>query len=226
MRLLLVLGIVLGACSFTAGDNFHPGDGSSGDDAIDAAIDAIPIDAARPITLSETTSDDPSSGKSVFCNNGQLMRDNTWYREFRPSDHNVTTTFHLTSVHYSSELARGLPSVTISVYRYSGTLGAATIDVTALTGLAATTQGIPDSESPQDLDTAIAADIPGGASFVIGIASTDVQTGTGTLLTAFHLGANAAGETAPSYYASGACGTNMPTAQGGADFIIDATGVF
>jgi len=206
-----------------AGCGFAPTDSGAGPDApaIDArAIDApaasdapgipdAPADAAAEL-LAENTSLAPATGDAVYCHGTQLSRDNHWYRAFRLSDYGVAGTFHVADARVPSERCRGA-AVTVSIYEYAGAWGATSLDVSTLALVATATATPPDSDAPQALVKAIAADVTG--TFVVEVAAVDTQTSTGTQLTYFHLGANQAGQTAPNYYRSAACGVDPPAGQ-------------
>jgi len=224
-RRALVL-IALAACRFhapgdsidAAGDDDAPGGG-------DAAIDAPP-DAPRELVLREGASSDVAAGHAVFCHGAQLERDNAWLRAFRPADFGATGTYRAAEVRFGAEQSRGAV-VTATLYAYDGATGGSQLDLARLTPLATNLATIPDSDNPRaGLSIAVAASIAATDVVVAEIAATDAQNAQMIPITYFHLGANIAGQTAPSYYRSSACGIATPSAQGGADFVIEIGGTY
>ncbi len=220
MRILLLC--LLTACSFhspSSGD-----DDTIPDAAGEAAIDAAP-DAPRPIELTQATSMTVAAGNAIFCHGAQLTRDNAWYRAFKLADYGIGSVFNAESVHFAAEQARGAV-VTATIYAYEGTTGGTSIDTGQLTLLAANAASVPDSDSPQaGLTIAIPHQV-NALAVVVEISATDTQNSAGIPITYFHLGANTAGQSGPSYYQSSACGIAMPSAQGGADFVLSVAGTY
>lgn len=225
---IVCLFVFLGACSFHAGDNATSDDDGMPDASSDGTgtIDTGP-DAPRVIVLSETTSDVPKIGKSVFCHNGSGMtHDNGWYRGFAMTDFpEVSGTFHVSAVHFASEATLNA-TPTATVYSYTGAIGGSTLDPAMMTPIATLVAPVPDSATPQALTFAMTADITAGTSFVVGVAATDIENGQGIPISEFHLAGNDAGQTKPSFYSSSACGIAQPAAQGGSDFIISVEGTY
>lgn len=197
-RLLMVLAIAASGCTYDPPVGLEP-DG--------------PGPAPDTIVLSQNLSPVPASGDGVFCNDAALGRDNAWYRRFVAGDFGITdAAFSITSVHFTAELALGSPRVTVEIYDYAGTANEPTLSALAVR-MATATLVAPDSDIPQDLVVPIAATVSAPQAFIVRISSTDTEDIQGDPIQQFHLGANAAGETAHGYWSSVTCDAETPTSQ-------------
>lgn len=234
----IVLVACLAACGFTPGSDAlsavdggtvaHADAHASSDSPTvhhDAALtpDAAPI----ALTLSETTSDAASPGDGIYCHGDgtQAVLDNGWFRAFVLSSFSIPGAFHVTRIHFTAQESLGGQAL-VTIYEYSGvvTTGATTLSIADFTSVASANVAATDSSSPQDLYATFANDVTG--TFAIGISSSDTVNGQGIRTSYLHLGANTAGQSWQSYYASAACSENTITAQGGADFVIDVEGTY
>src|SRR5512138_3302595 len=98
MRWLPVLVAAVAGCASAKVDNGNqPADGNDpGQDSAepkDAGIDSPPpIDAAPvAVTLGQTTSTAILAGNSFNCNQGNVTRENSYYRVFALTDHGINT---------------------------------------------------------------------------------------------------------------------------------------
>lgn len=161
-------------------------------------------DTRLDITLSENNSLTAISGDSPSCSQTENVQttgfEYEWFRAFSLSDY-LAGAFHVTNVHYTSEQATGNATVTIKLASYTGAVGSATLDMSLMTQLAEVIEPVPNG-TIQDLVAPIAADIPAGTAFVVEIDAEDKYVINGPETSSFHLGANVAGATQPSYWIS------------------------
>ena len=220
MKVLALVTALLGACTFDHGALSDLPDSGSGTDIPDAMVDAaMPLDvdadvtapdaAGTAVTLSQNTSNTVSSGASIYCNNTQTMRDNAWYRAFKPSDYGVTGTLHISRVWFAVEGSKGA-SVIVSLYSYSGTLGT-TLSTSSMTLLTSKSGSIPDNATP--IAALVAVDVPASSTVVFEVSGKDTLNGSGLVTSYLHIGANTAGQSGSSYWRSAACGVGNPTSQ-------------
>lgn len=212
MRSAAIAALVAG-CTFHTDPTIDPPADSGVDGTIDAPADAPPTIAF----LTETANGNVTPGDAVYCGAGG-SNDDAWYRAFRPGDFGITGTLHILAVHFTAETAKSANAITVTIWTYTGTIGAPALDLTKMTPLTTVTGSIPDAGGPTDVWVTRRGDVAPGGAFVVGISSTNSASSW------FHLGANAAAETEPSYYASAACGMTTPTSRPGHSLIIDTEG--
>src|ERR1700755_1482513 len=231
--LVATISIALGACMFhtrslssSADDDSDPGDAPP--PIPDAGVPPPTTgDGSSPsapsVTMSETTSDVVTAGLGALCatRGGQTTADETWYRAFRPADFGVTGDFHVSSVRFTSAVARNAQGIIVSVGTYTGSLGADTLTTTEIHLLANASIDIPDSPTPQRIGVPTQADIDASALLIVQVAAPNLGTTDGKI----YLGATSGGETHPGYFSSQSCFTSQPqseTALGiSGHFIID-----
>jgi len=189
--------VLAGGCAFQGGGS----DPNGPNDGPDAGIVAPDASAA---TLSQTAS--TSAGAGEFCNGPGAVLDNMWLRAFP-----ISAPFHIDWILYAVSDAQA-QDATALVFDYTGPIGGAELSPPAMRELAGF--AIP-STTAQHEGGGVAVDMDMSGPFVIGIVSTDAQSSPGVRTAWFHLAANAAGETEPSYYQSNACGVMVPTAEAG-----------
>ena len=203
----LVAAVLLGACAF------EPGSSSVGDDA--SVLPIFPDAPPGESLLTQTSSNAVVTGDSVYCQGKTGTVDNAWYRAFAPPQ-----PFHLDYALFATE-ATLADDATVIVYSYTGELDGPTLDLTKMGQLATFAVASTTDATPQGFGTTVDMDLAG--PFVICVVSTDAVTTSGQVTAYFHLGANEAGESAPSYWASHACQQDVPIAVS-ADLLIAADG--
>jgi hypothetical protein len=176
-----------------------------------------PTDApsgATTITLTQTHDSTVAAGIGVACGTALGTAANAWYRDFRLSDYGVTSTFHVTSVAFWTDVAiaasGGHQPGTIKLGTFGGAVDASKLTGT-ITSLATTQIQIADADASMGASTpssvSIDADVPAGANLVVELDVPDGET-TGNF---FYLGVSAGGESHPGYIKSSACSVSTPT---------------
>lgn len=209
-RRFLLCGLLgLGACA-------QAGPGSIGDDIDDR--DAAPlIDAIAPdsppsqVVLKQTTSDQLGASNGFVCGRGDgTTGDNAWFRIFRLADANITGGLVINSVAFGVQQAVGMPTVTIKVGTYSGTLSPppTQLDTNMITPLANTTYVMQNvtQGAPQLITVPISTNAPALSQIVVEISAPDFQGQSKSFVTA----GNAAGESAPTWLRSTVCMSPQP----------------
>lgn len=213
---LLATSIALAAGCASAGKGQDTGDDQPPIDAStgsgdDAAVDGPDVDAAPvAVTLSQTTATTVIAASSLACGANGTTSENSWYRVFKLSDHNISGPFQVTSVSFGVQEASGLPNVQVKIGTYSGvvTPPPAQLDTALVTPITAATFAVPNT-APTATTTSmvpITATIPAGGTVIVEVFSPDL-TGTGKY---FYLGANTGGETKPAYLRAPSCATPQP----------------
>lgn len=215
----LVFATACAAAGRDSGGGDHPVDATPGGDTSgppgdgpDIAIDGPP--APVSVTLTQTTnSTSIGSANSVACGNqtAGTTSENSWYRVFRLSDHNIANALVVSSVTFGIQEASGSPSVQVKVGTYSGNVATppATLDVGLVTAINTATTTIPNTASGAGttVTVPITATIPAMSNLIVEVFAPDL-TGTGKY---FYIGGNAGGESRTSYLRAPACSTATPT---------------
>ena len=188
-------------------------------------------------TLSETTSTTIVANNSIACSNANtgLTEQNTYYRVFSLSSFGITTPFQVTSVTFQVEYAVSVPTSTLTVGTYSGTVGGTTLTAADIAAVQTdSTVSIPNADdddpppNPGTVTVPISATIPAGSNVAVELA---VPAG-GT----FYIGTSSSGESDPGYVSSsgtGACSppgatpTSMTSlGSGSEDILLTVTGTY
>jgi hypothetical protein len=207
--------MVLGGCASasTDGGGVNPGEdsGTNTDDAgadgsitIDAAPDAVPIDAAPMLaTITQSTSQAIASPSTVACWNQNVTRENHFYRVFPLTDHGITGPFQVQNVQFGVEVSLGGHTVTVNVGTYGGPYapGAAGLDSAQFAPIASASVSIPDGNAFM-VTAPIALTIPAGGKMMVEIVSPNVND-------RFFPGSNGSGETYSSFFRSPQCDNSI-----------------
>jgi hypothetical protein len=214
-------GLVLVACA-ACGSNRASSDAAAHDTSAvaDAPIDGPDFDGSTWVVLSENTSSVVAAGDSYECtSNGQNVASNAWYRAF-----SVAQPFHISYVVFATEIAQNA-TVKVTISTYTGATGGTYLDTTMMTQVATNSAAGFNNSPAQLVDWPIAADVPAG-DFVVEVSGANYNGSS------FLLGANASGESAPSYFAGsvsgmgGTCDVPTPETVDGHDFIILVAGMY
>ncbi len=155
-------------------------------------------------TLTHSASQGIQPGAAAACSpdDGQSTVANSYLRTFTPREFGITGEFGVTAVSFGVEAAAGSPqTVVVNLY----TLDAQPLTYDNLTPIG--TAGV--EVGPQNLtmvEVPVTGTVPDGATLVAEVAAPDAA-GYG----AFFIGANGAGQSAPSYLAAPGCGLTEPT---------------
>lgn len=219
MRRLSALALVLVAACATAGGDDVPidpdADRPDGDPtrpdapAIDAAPpDANPIDAApMAVTLSQSTNVTTIvDGNSAACNQGNLTRENSYYRAFPLAGSGISGQFTATRVDVGIEQAdslTGSQAIQVRLHTLTGTMEAGTM--TLLHGQNVTVADQVLSVLPVTLTSPVV--VPAGSTLVVEVFVPDGLAAENV----FFIGSNALGQTADPYIKAATC--DIPTPQ-------------
>jgi hypothetical protein len=238
MKRFLVCVVIAGCASAGKGNSIIGGltdggvtGGGRGDGGDFPAPDAALIDAPpQQITLSQTLGATITRDNSIVCFDditGATL-ENSYVRVFALDDYDITTTLHVTEVDFAIELADAGPDATQQPARVKiGSYGAmppTTLDPGQVQDIAGVDIMIPDGEGAQ-MAVPITADIAPGTRLIVELALPDGEAAN----SAFIIGSNAQGETAPGYLGAPSCNVNRPTAIDGltvgeVDIIMTVTG--
>jgi hypothetical protein len=225
MRHLALLALLLVGCASAklgggGDDDGTPGDGNNnGNEGNNVDIDAPPpIDAAVSTTLSQTgTTNIVATEIGCQVNDGsRITTENSYYRIFPLSDHNITTSFSVTEVAFAVERATaggGAASqpAQVKIGTYSGTLNATSFAVASLTPLASATIQIPNNTAnvvvPISMFSPSSVTVPPSAMLYAEVFIPDGRP-TGNI---FYIGSNGGTETHPSYIRASDCQAVSPT---------------
>jgi hypothetical protein len=210
MAVGLAVALVAGCAQARIGEADDNGGVDGGLDQPDSATTPImPPDAGAPdaapnvTTLSHSTSTAVTGGHSVSCNSGGLHAENSYYRVFDLASFSVETDFEVTSMAVGIDLAagaNGTQPITVRLHTLGGPLALAN-----LTELAAVNLTVPDQQE-QILDVPIQATAPAGSTLVAEVLTPDGQQAGNT----FFVGANAAGQSGPSFIRAPSCNAAEP----------------
>lgn len=181
------------------------------------------VDALRDVLLSEG-SDAVVPGDSPVCSSDvtNAFRYN-WFRVFSLANFSITGPFDITSIHLASQDSMGGSAVTVSVYAYTGTVGASTLDRTLLVDPPATTTTSFPNGGQLESPVPISAHIDAGSSFVVEIDTTDDLP-----VFRFHVGANTEPQAEPSYTWRSCLGgePTMIPSSGSDSYVISVEGTY
>lgn len=217
---LLIAGCVAFVAGFAMGCTYDPESAADDDDINPDATVVVP-DGATPdlppaVFFSQTNSQDPEVGDSRFCpaTATRQTADNAWSRVFKATEHlpSLLGPFHITHVYFSSEVAKGSPDVTVSIYDYAGVRNDILLSSFG-NQMAQAHLTVADNASLQGLAVDIDTVVGPNQLFVVEIASADTAMPDGTPIQTFHLGENQSDETAKNYWKSSACSQNVPASQ-------------
>lgn len=215
MRWLSVLAPVLAACASAGGGGGGPSDAPATTDDAPPGIDAAPpVDAPPPVdampqqaTLSQNTSMTPNN-TVLGCNQGNVTRENSYYRVFTLTDHGVTGPFVVQSVTFAINTANAggtMQPAQVKIGRYNGTPGGASLSLAEVTPINTVAIQIPDGST--SITTPISGTLPAGAHLIVELAIPD---GLGAN-NVFFVGTNAAGEARPGYIRAPSCNVIAPS---------------
>lgn len=179
------------------------------------AVGVVAASPPPPIELSHSTSMVPAASAAISCNAGGYHEENSYYRAFDlPALLGSLAPLRVTSVDIGIEQATDGPAglgqpVDVRLY----TAAALPPTVAGLTLVASATTTIAD-QALTIVTLPIEATIPRTAILVVEVHTPNASVG-GDL---FFLGANAAGQTAPSYIRASACGISEITSLAGVGF--------
>jgi hypothetical protein len=178
------------------------------------AADAAPAPPTpRPVTLSQSNSDDIVGGTAVAC----FEAVNSYYRVFPLAQAGITGDLEVSGITFGVEEAvsgaAGLPA-TVLLHRLEGTLGAdGEFQLSSLEDVNSVDTTIDDVAFPGEGDiggdrhtVSITGTIPAGGTLVVEVTHPAFNVGQSLLM-----GSNTAGETGFTYLRAPACGTNQPT---------------
>lgn len=162
--------------------------------------DGLPVEAH---TLTHSASEAILGGNSVMCANNDtgFTNANQILRTYTLDDFGVTGEFSVDSVRFAVETLTVAMPATVNLYTLDGNLS-----YLNMTLLATTTMEL-QPQSMSVIDVPIDALVPAGSTLVLEVATPSLDAAGGVYLP----GSNSAGQTAPSYLASQACGAIDPT---------------
>jgi hypothetical protein len=190
---IIALGLVGCAKANPPGSNNNNGQPDAGITIVDApdpqpVIDAPdqppPIDASSSATT-KTLSETPNpfvSGNASACMPAGVNSDSSYYRVFPLSEFGVTGAFHVTSVTFWIDGARGGSSTsqpaTVNIGTYGGSVGTpaspGSLTLSKVSALSSVAIDIPDGDSTQQT-TPITGDVPAGGVLVVEVAIPDAS---------------------------------------------------
>lgn len=183
-------------------------DFTSSPDAVPAPFGQLPLTERSLTDVTITHSVDPvtiTPLQSVSCNAGGLHADNGYYRAFDLPSFGIFGDFNVTEVEIGIETATGAAGdqpIDVNLYVSPTTFP---LPVASLTLISSTPVIVPDQAGTL-FQIPVTGTIPAGSELVVEIFTPDGQTAGHS----FFIGANAAGQTGPSYIAAAACGLNDP----------------
>lgn len=227
MRLLL-LPLVLVGCAQAGPPGFanhtdasvqpRPDSGEVTHPPIDAFVSHIDAPPGQMVkTLDENTNDTLAAGTAIACPSSDPFGDTaaaSYFRVFDLATFNITTDFHVSQVSFQVDdcetFSGNGTTVTAKVGTYVGAGGNA-LALADLQMLAQDTNvAVPEvvtGGAGATVNVPLTATIPAGGKLFVEIDSSD-----GYFDHSFYVGANTAGESAPSYIMAGDCSTTVPTA--------------
>ena len=161
------------------------------------------------VTISHSNSMSVTAGNTVACSpdGGVSTSINSFWRVFSLNDFGIATDFDVEEVSFGIENLSVSADIDVTLYTLDGAFVMAN-----LTQIGSATASL----GPQSLtvvNVPVSGSVPAGGTLAVEISGPDL-TGVG----AFFAGSNAAGETAPSYIQSSACGLAEPTTFAGIGF--------
>lgn len=169
------------------------------------AVALVSTTAFAQVITQNNTPNVVESQASVACaaNDGSYTSDNYYSRAFKLSDYSINYDYKITNVAFGVESASDTFPVLVSIYKMaSGTYPSGT---TTLLN-AVDVEVSPDNNLGMvDTGTDLEQVIPSGSTFVVEIYHDGQDSGQ-----LFYMGANAQGQTKPSYLMSAGCSVNSP----------------
>jgi hypothetical protein len=162
------------------------------------------------IVLTQSIDPDNVTAGGIACwsspaNNGSgQYRENSFFRSYDLSNFGITDAFDITSVEYGQGSADEGKEITLNIYTATST----DLSTATLTLVASTTHTSSVADDGTVVSVALSANIPADSIVAFEVLAGDSGTNTGET---FFPGINAAGQNAPSYLMSSACGINIPT---------------
>lgn len=210
MRIVLLV-VLLGACATADKGGGGSPDASTGTDSSlppDAFVP--PVDAGpMPVSLTQNTSQTPTSGSSIACSAAGITAENSYYRVFGLADHGIAGELTVESVTFAVESADAGTGTsqpgTLKLAIYGGTPGG-TLSPTMMTPVTSTAITIPDGALTM-VNVPIAATIPPNSQLVVELLIPDGEAAGHS----FFLGSNTAGDTKPGYIRAPDCNVTTPT---------------
>ncbi|MEO6690099.1 MAG: choice-of-anchor D domain-containing protein [Dokdonella sp.] len=153
-------------------------------------------------TLSHSASETMVSGNSISCGNNETgtTNANQFLRTFTLADFGIDSAFKVSSIRFGIESSTAGFPATVNLYVLNGFFSYFNLELVASTTIQVQAQSL------SLIDVPISATIPAGSTFVLEIATPDLESLDGQFLP----GSNAAGQTAPSYIAASRCGSGEP----------------
>ncbi|WP_079574050.1 carboxypeptidase regulatory-like domain-containing protein [Krasilnikoviella flava] len=165
-------------------------------------LSAVPLDET---TLTHSASQDIVANNSAACTNQVVTQDNGYLRTFTLSDFGIDGSLDVSSVSFGVEAVRTAQPLTVNLYTLDGALTYANM---TLVGSAEATVGTDAAGTV--VSVPVTGEVPKGGTLVVEV---DVPAGGW-----FFAGSNDAGQTAPTYIRSEACGLLEPTDTTEVDF--------
>ncbi|HEY4056122.1 MAG TPA: hypothetical protein VGM39_05910, partial [Kofleriaceae bacterium] len=126
-------------------------------------------------------------------------------RVFRLADYNIVGGLVVNSVAFGVQDSSGMPTVTVKIGTYSGTINPAPdlLDTSLITPISMATYTVQNIApgAPQLITVPIMANVPALSQLVAEVDAPDLQAMTKR----FYIGGNAAGQTAPTWLRSVTC---------------------
>jgi len=167
------------------------------------------------ITITQSASQTIEALGSVSCNAGGLHTDNSYLRVFDLATHGITEDFDITSVETGVEQAVGnTGSQPIEWKFFVLTNPAGTITRGNFTPIGTLATTVPDMSLALHASAITGVTAPAGSRLVVELFTPNGQTA----INSFFLGANAAGQTGPTYLEAADCGVTAPTPTGSIGF--------
>lgn len=186
------------------------------------------------LTLTQTADTKIDHSLQFGCQNtDSTTPEQSWYRVFSLVTAGVTGTFHIDKITIgintsvggaasgSGAGSDGLPRVDVKVGTYAGGATDATLDLSKVTAIKASTIEIPATQITELVDAPLSADIPAGSKLIVEVHNADFK-GTARQVV---LGATDAAETANAYLRAPFCSATVPTPPSSqAHIVITVTG--
>jgi uncharacterized repeat protein (TIGR01451 family) len=203
--LVLVMALLTFSLAIANGDDSL---GANPNPAVEQSGQMPPVATSGSITITHSTSQAIDVGGSVHCGTTgtPYHTPNGYYRVFDlATDFGITGDFDVTAVQYGIEDAvgnTGSQPIDVNLYTLSGPLNTAN-----LTLIGTQTDSVPD-QALTIFTSMVNGTVPAGEVLVVEVFSPD---GRDPVFNSFYVGANAAGQTDPSYLQAADCGISQPT---------------
>jgi hypothetical protein len=178
---------------------------------------SLPAPPAGALAIGHSEAPTIVAGSSIACarNRGTVTTAAGYLRHFTLDDFGITGELDVTSVSFGVESLSGASqTLTVNLYTMVDPDGLFRYDNFVLIGTAAVNLG---RQAMTIVDVPVTGTAPAGSTLVVEVAAPDLPRG------GFFIGANAGGQTAPSYLRAAACGIPQPaptTALGAPDMRI------